>query len=222
MAYPTLPAGCLATTDFGVDCSSLIWNTNKPVQWHMYAVVPYIRMPVAWGGAQYGSGSPLSMTVSRAVDVAAGSYYDDSIEWVNPSGESVVIFSTEYEADITDVFNWTTRQSQTAQQPTLVEPHTQPGCSFGVLEIKSWNDTQAVSGSRIIAFSVEYLMNEDFDHPGGSTVRKHIERMPPELYEPDSFVSAYQVQWGVIQSLNRAIYTDRHSNTWPVARRVES
>jgi hypothetical protein len=217
MAYPTLPDGCLQVTDFGIDCSTL-FISGKPIMWYMYAVVPYLRAPISWGGSKFGT--PLNLTVSRAVDVAAGNYYDDQIEWVNPTGDQHLLISTEDEDDITDVYEWTARQEQDSANPALVQPWTQDGCPFGVLEIKSWNDTSSVSGSKIIAFSVEFVHVLDYDEPGASSLRQHIERMPPELYAPGSFASAYQAQWGIVESLNRAIYTDRHANTWPVARRA--
>jgi hypothetical protein len=158
------------------------------------------------------------MSVSRAVAVDSGSYYDDSISWISPAGNESFIVSTESEADITNTVEWTSRQYQGSDTPVLVEPWPAPGCPFGILEIRSWDDTEESLGSMIIALSVEFSHVDDYDEQATSDVRQHIERVPLEIYEPGYFASAYLAQWGICESINRSIYEDRHSNTWPVAR----
>lgn len=216
MAYPTQPAGTVLTGNFGVNISNNAWTGDKPEAFYMYAIVPYIPMPLEWGGSKYEKIQ--GMSVSRAVGVSAGSYYDDSFTWISPLTGEVMLISTEPLADITDTREWTTRQTQTAQQAELVEPWFAWGTSFGVLEIACWDDTEELTGTNLYALSVEFKNDLAYDAPGASDVRQHVERIHADSVAPGYFASAYHAMWCVSASVNRCIYEDRHTNCWPICR----
>lgn len=152
--------------------------------------------------------------MSRAVSVAADQSYNDAWFWVEPYTNSRrPLLETTYEAE---ELGWQAYQDQ-GVYANYNTPHEQgSNKGWAVIEIVIWGGTESRDLAAIAAVSVDIINDSDYDDPGASAIRQHVERMHMATIAPGEFASAYHAMWGLSESLNRSMYEDRNHNTWPI------
>lgn len=195
---------------FNVSDSSWV-ATGIPDKQYMYAILEISNAPTAW--QTHGRDVPRRLSVSRALSVASGQSYEDSWFWIEPfSGSRRPLLDNVYDSE---ELGWQSYQDQSVYADNN-EQFSVTNKGFAILEIVMWGGVETRDLAQIAAVSVDIINDSDYDNPGASAIRQHVERMHMATIAPGEFASAYHAMWGLSESLNRSMFEDRNHNTWPI------
>ena len=212
MAYPTKPDGCLLRSEFVFNVADSSWETTGiPDKQYAYAILEISHAPTIW--QTHERDVPRRISVSRALAVDAGQGFADAWFWIQPfSGDRRPLLDKVYDSE---ELGWQAYQDQSVYADNN-EPHSVTNKSFAIIEIVMWGAVETRDLAQIAAVSVDIINDSDYDDPGASAIRQHVERMNMATIAPGEFASAYHAMWGLSESLNRSMYEDRNHNTWPI------